>query len=78
MKKDLPSGGTWDLGENWDGDWEMSETTPWVIPEGVKLDLSYCVNRYDAHFYARAWRKWEWYRNEKGVGAVNTTCLSDE
>ena len=56
----------------------------WDIPQGVKLDISYCVNRdyeYATHGdYAAqtAKKRWEWYRNEDGVGAVNTKCLADD
>ena len=66
------------IGENWDVTRPTGSEGVWDLPEGVRLELSYCVNRYDAHFGARATRLWEGYRNEEGVGAVNTQCLSDE
>ena len=68
-----------EIGQNWAvrGD-RPSNAGVWDIPQGVQLKISYCVNRYDAHFGARAEILWEWYRYEEGVGAVNTKCLADD
>ena len=66
-----------EIGENWAVSRPTGSKGRWDLPEGVRLDLSYCVNRYDAHI-GRGERLWDWYRNEQDVGAVNTECLSDE
>ena len=81
-----------DTGEQWtktmwqDDNLEIGQKGKewWDIPQGVKLDISYCVNRYYEYAthgdYAAqtAKKRWEWYRNEDGVGAVNTKCLADD
>ena len=75
-----------EIGENWappgTGRLTGGEGV-WDILEGVKLELSYCVNRHYTYAmhgeYAgqRAKKVQEWYRSEQGVGAVNTKCLAD-
>ena len=75
------------IGENWAPPGTGSLTGGegvWDILEGVKFELSYCVNRdyeYATHgdyVTQTAKKRREWYRNQKGVGAVNTKCLADD
>ena len=75
-----------EIGQNWavpEGRSTGGEGV-WDIPQGVQLKISYCVNRdyeyatYGDYAAQTAKKRWEWYRNEPDVGAVNTKCLADD
>ena len=82
IREVLETGDTWGIPGRGDG-FEY-----WIMPEGIKPEMSYCVNRYEYGVGHASDTIHEWYKNkprkretrvaDEVEQAVNTQCLADK
>ena len=77
-----------EAGDTWGVPGRDSGFEYWTMPEGIRPEMSYCVNNYDSRVGHDQYTIHEWYKNtprkretrvaDEVAQAVNTQCLADK